>query len=194
MASTPIELGERDVTQSSQSLMDHRQSLLATPQKSSYPMDSTNEVHPHSGWVSRWHALPWKFEILSWITSLCFFIGIIVALVVFNGHSIPDLPLGINPNAIIQVLATFGEFFLMIPVTSAIGQMKWLRALQVRPVYEFRALDEASRGPWGSFVLILRRKGGYVLHSISALTVICSSSRISRPPFSFISPANSDQV
>jgi hypothetical protein len=65
-----------------------------------------------------------------------------------------------------KCVETFGEFFLMMPVASAIGQLKWLQALRVKPVYEFRAMDAASRGPWGSFVLIIRRKGGYVLCSI----------------------------
>jgi hypothetical protein len=166
---SPIELDDRDATEPPQSLIDHRQPLPATSHKTAYPKDLSNEVQQQSGWILRWHALPWKFEILSWVASLYFFIGIIVALVMFNGRSIPDLPLGINPNAIIQVLATFGEFFLMIPVTPAIGQMKWLRALQVRPVYEFRTMDEASRGPWGSFLLIMRRTGGYVLHSMRGL-------------------------
>lgn len=151
MVSTPIEL--RTVTPSH--LLGHHQSLL--------PTDSPIGTQRHRGWSSRWHSLPWKYEILSWLASLCFFIGIVVALVRFNGHAIPDLPLGITPNAIIQILETFGEFFLLIPVTSAIGQLKWLRALQTRPMYEFRVMDEASRGPWGSFVLVIRRKAGYVL-------------------------------
>ncbi|KAE9370137.1 hypothetical protein N431DRAFT_509147 [Stipitochalara longipes BDJ] len=145
----------------SQSLMDHRQLLLPTSQERDSPMDSSMMVQQHRGLSSRWRSLPWKLEILSWVISLCFFTAIVVALVVFNGHALPDLPLGINPNAIIQVLATFGEVFLIVPVTSALGQMKWLRALQVGPVDDFRAMDEASRGAWGSVLLLVRGKGGY---------------------------------
>lgn len=44
--------------------------------------------------------------------------------------------------------------------------MKWLRALQVRPVDDFRAMDEASRRAWGSVLLLVRGRGGYVLYSI----------------------------
>jgi hypothetical protein len=159
MVSTPIEL--RDVGQSSQSLM-HSQSLLSISQKRDSPLVSSVTVQQHSNSSSRWHSLPWKLEIFSWIMSLVFFIAIVVALLIFNGHALPDLPLGINPNAIIQVLATFGEAFLMVPVTSALGQMKWNRALQVRPVDDIRAVDQASRGPWGSAILLVRRRGGYV--------------------------------
>lgn len=157
MALTPIEL--RDATSSSHSLIDHRQSLLSTSQRHENPMDSSAIVLQHRSRFSRWCA-PWMPEIICWIISLCFTAGLIIALVVFEGHALPDLPLGINPNAIIQVLATFSEFFMMIPVTSALGQMKWLRALQVRPADDFCAMDDASRGPWGSFLLIVRGKGG----------------------------------
>lgn len=91
---------------------------------------------------------------------MCFFAAIVVALVVFNGNTVPDLPLEITPNAIIQVLATFGQAFLMVPVTSALGQMKWNRALRVKPVEDFRAMDEASRGVWGSVLLLVHKRGG----------------------------------
>jgi hypothetical protein len=109
-----------------------------------------------------WKKIPWLPEITSWIASLFCFIAIIIVLKVFEGQSLPRLPLNISLNAIVGLLATFGEILLMVPVASAIGQIKWLHALKKRPMNEFRLLDDASRGPWGGFVLLVRTRRGSV--------------------------------
>jgi hypothetical protein len=96
------------------------------------------------------------------IGSLLFFIATIVVLRVLDGRPLPNTRIGITPNAIIGLLATFTELLLIVPVNSAVGQLKWLRALQKKPMDDFRTIDEASRGPWGSLLLLTRRTGGYV--------------------------------
>jgi hypothetical protein len=83
---------------------------------------------------------------------------------VLNGRPLPDLQYGITPNAIIGLLATFGQALLISPVSSALGQMKWLQALEKRPINNFETLDKASRGPLGSTLLIAGRKSGYAIY------------------------------
>lgn len=102
----------------------------------------------------------WKAELGCWFASLCFFAAIIGVLKVFDGQSLPDLPFGITLGAIVGLLATFAEGFFMIPIASTLGQSKWLRARQRRTLDQFRMMDEASRGSWGSFLMLLRGKGG----------------------------------
>jgi hypothetical protein len=133
------------------------------PDSSSLSTETSPVKHSISNVSLLWtHVLLWKTEIFSWIASLLFFVSIIAVLVTFNGRPLPDLPLNITLNAIVGFLATFGEFLFMIPVASALGQSKWLRVLRKRPADDFRMLDEASRGSWGSFLLLARGKGGYV--------------------------------
>ena len=131
--------------------------------QSGSPATTSKNTALHEPRRLRWHSIPWKLEILSWIGSLCFFVATIIVLRVLDGRPIPELSFGITPNAIIGLLATFAEFLLIVPVNSAIGQIKWLQALRRRPMDDFRAIDEASRGPMGSVMLLARRKGGYVL-------------------------------
>jgi Protein of unknown function (DUF3176) len=109
---------------------------------------------------SVWHSWTWKVEILGWLGSLGCFIAIFVFLRVLDHRPLPSLRYGITPNAIIGLLASFVQILLLVPVTSSIGQLKWLRALRRRPIYTFQALDRASRGPWGSFLLLIRGSGG----------------------------------
>lgn len=151
------------------SSLDHRQSLL--PKSEDLNSEShrvaanptvgheTTPYKPPSGWS----AIPWKLEILCWIGSLCFFIAIIVVLRVLNGRPLPDLQFGIQPSAILGLLATFGQALLIAPVSSALGQIKWLQALEERPMNNFETLDKASRGSFGSTLLIAGRKSGYVI-------------------------------
>ncbi|KAM0265328.1 hypothetical protein ACHAQJ_000168 [Trichoderma viride] len=122
---------------------------------------------------SGWHSIAWKAEIFSWIASACCFIALVITLRVFDGHPLPQLKFGISPGAIIQILSSVGEFFLEISFGSGIGQLKWLNALQKKPLADFHAIDEASRGPWGSAVLIASRRGGLVA-SLGAFIVIAA--------------------
>ena len=127
------------------------------------PTPSDEAVSQRRRRSPRWIWLSWKWELISWFGGLSFFVTIIAVLGVLNGRPMPNLLFGITPNALIGLLATLAEFLLIVPVHSAVGQIKWLQALQKRPMDEFRIIDEASRGPWGSVLLLSRRKGGYVL-------------------------------
>lgn len=118
----------QDLRASSQ---DHRQSLLPKSEdlNSESPHAAANpsvdhDITPYKP-SSGWGTIPWKLEILSWIGSLCFFIAIIVVLRVLNGRPLPDLQYGIQPNAILGLLATFGQSLLIAPVSSALGQIKY---------------------------------------------------------------------
>jgi hypothetical protein len=108
-----------------------------------------------------WDRTHWKPEVGSWIASFLFLVAIIIVLAVSDGKSLPRLPLGLSVNAVIGLLGTLMEFFLMVTVSSALGQTKWFRASRSRiPMEHFYLIDESSRGPWGSFKLLVRKAGG----------------------------------
>ncbi|KAL6832197.1 hypothetical protein V8C40DRAFT_238077 [Trichoderma camerunense] len=121
---------------------------------------------------SRWHSIAWKVEVSSWIASASCFIALVIALRVFDGHPLPQLKFGITPNAIVQILSTLCEFFLEISYGSGVGQLKWLNALQKTPLADFHTIDEASRGAWGSVVLIASRRGGLVAALGAFITIV----------------------
>ncbi|KAI0109699.1 hypothetical protein GGR51DRAFT_569932 [Nemania sp. FL0031] len=116
--------------------------------------------------------LAWKGEILSWLGSLAFFIAIVGILIYVDKKLLSDLQyLRVTPNALIGLLATFAQSLLLKPVNSAVGQAKWLRSLQKRPIDDFRVIDEASRGAWGGLQLLAARKGGWIASSGAAATI-----------------------
>lgn len=64
--------------------------------------------------------------------------------------------LTVQPNTVIAVLTVIGQSLMMVPVTSALGQLKWDYFKRPRCLYHMQLMDDASRGPWGSFLLLLR--------------------------------------
>jgi len=74
-------------------------------------------------------------------------------------------------NGFIALLATLTKTGLIIPVSAAIGQRKWLRFLpnrkgndRARRIGDFEAFDEASRGSLGSAKLIISLNAWYDHH------------------------------
>lgn len=64
--------------------------------------------------------------------------------------------LSIQPNTLISVLTTLGQTLMMVPVTACIGQLKWRYFRRARHLHHMQLMDDASRGPWGSLLLLSR--------------------------------------
>jgi hypothetical protein len=71
-------------------------------------------------------------------------------------------------NGLVAFLATLIKTGLVIPVSAAIGQRKWLRFLpggkrkdRARRLGDFETFDEASRGSLGSAKLVISLNAWY---------------------------------
>ncbi|KAK8050765.1 hypothetical protein PG994_012495 [Apiospora phragmitis] len=134
--------------------------------------DDDKEAEKKKSPCSSWPLL-WKIELLTWLGSVCCFLGIVIVLATLNNKGPPDWYFESTPNAVIQLLATFAQALLMASVSAAIGQMKWLRMLQERPQVDFHRLDQSSRGPWGSLLVLISRRAGFIA-SLGALIMVLS--------------------
>jgi hypothetical protein len=103
----------------------------------------------------------WLLELISWILSAACMAGIVIMLMVLQDKRIPTWPLGLTLNAYISVLSKTASAALLLPVSEALGQLKWSRFQgdSSQKVWDFELFDNASRGPWGSFLLLIRTKG-----------------------------------
>ena len=65
---------------------------------------------------------------------------------------------------------------MLLAATESIGQAKWLLfRKQSRNLADFKTIDEASRGPWGAFLLLYRFwDGRTILASAGAFIVLAS--------------------
>lgn len=102
----------------------------------------------------------WLLEIISWIVSAICMGTIIGVLVFLNGKKLPPKgPFGLTLNASIAILAKISSAALLLPASEALGQLKWSWFQgDSKKMWDFEIFDNASRGPWGSFLLLIRTK------------------------------------
>ncbi|KNG44805.1 hypothetical protein DDE82_001492 [Stemphylium lycopersici] len=99
----------------------------------------------------------WLLEIISVTTSaLC--MGAVIGLL----HYLDDKPLNEWPPGltVITILSKIASAALILPISEAIGQLKWtwFHGKSSRDAFDFEIFDKASRGAWGSVMLLCRTK------------------------------------
>ncbi|KAI4943222.1 hypothetical protein J4E91_009662 [Alternaria rosae] len=109
----------------------------------------------------------WLFEIVSLtISAIC--MGSIIGLCVYTkDQPLSDWPLASTAQ---NVLSKIASAALILPISEAIGQLKWawFRGAKSKDMIDFEIFDKASRGAWGSFLLLFRTKG----RSLAALGAV----------------------
>jgi cellulose synthase/poly-beta-1,6-N-acetylglucosamine synthase-like glycosyltransferase len=115
----------------------------------------------------------WLWEILSIIFSSLCFVLTLVLLKVFDQKPLPQFAYGITLNAIISILTAFSKSALLVAVAGAISQLKWrwYQNTKGRSVLDTQLFDDASRGPWGSLILLVTPHS-WSLVSMGALVTI----------------------
>jgi hypothetical protein len=102
----------------------------------------------------------WWWELFSWLVSFLCAAAIVGVLAFYDGKKQPDFVVpGITLNAFVSVFAAVSKAALILPVSEAIGQLKWIWFHQDRKLWDFYTFDGASRGPWGAVMLLWTTKG-----------------------------------
>jgi hypothetical protein len=120
----------------------------------------------------------WLLEILSWLFSAICMAAVIGVLIYLKDDPLSKWALaektGLTLNAYISILSKMAGAALILPVSEALGQLKWSWFLEhSKQMWDFEIFDNASRGPWGSLLLLIRTKGR-ALAAIGALIMLCS--------------------
>jgi hypothetical protein len=80
-------------------------------------------------------------------------------------------PLGLT---IITILSKVASAALILPISEAIGQLKWswFYGQESKDAFDFEIFDKASRGAWGSVLLLFRTRGRSLAALGALLTVL----------------------
>ncbi|KAL5413526.1 hypothetical protein PMIN03_003737 [Paraphaeosphaeria minitans] len=115
----------------------------------------------------------WLLEIISWLLSALCMCAIIIMLFFLQGKPFPkQWPMNITLNAYIATLSRIASASLMLPVSEALGQLKWSWFQgHSKKMWDFELFDNASRGPWGSLMLLVRTRGTTLAALGAALTI-----------------------
>ncbi|TDZ33789.1 hypothetical protein C8035_v010915 [Colletotrichum spinosum] len=108
----------------------------------------------------------WGAALVAWLPEISWrivSIGSVVALVTvlsqFDGEQLPQWPLGLTLNTLVAFLGTLARAAFVIPVSESLSQLKWVWFRQPRTLKDFQDFDAASRGVWGSLLLLKTTKG-----------------------------------
>ncbi|KAH8707177.1 hypothetical protein GQ44DRAFT_663053, partial [Phaeosphaeriaceae sp. PMI808] len=91
-----------------------------------------------------------------------------------NNRPLHHWRLPIQINSLIAVFSTFSKSALMLVLAEGLSQLKWAHfERRYERLSHLQVFDDASRGPWGAFVFLLRmRKGFSMLAAVGALLTI----------------------
>ncbi|KAF2430984.1 hypothetical protein EJ08DRAFT_588311 [Tothia fuscella] len=101
--------------------------------------------------------------------------AIVGVLFFYDGKELPQWNLGITLNGFVSVFSNIAKASLLLPTAEALGQHRWnWFSKESRSLMDFEVLDAASRGPWGSLLLLLRaaQVRGLTLASIGAAIIL----------------------
>jgi hypothetical protein len=120
----------------------------------------------------------WLLEILSWLFSALCMAVIIGVLIYLKNDPLSKWSLaektGLTLNTFISILSKMAGAALILPVSEALGQLKWSWFLEnSKQIWDFEIFDNASRGPWGSLLLLIRTKAR-ALAAVGAMIMLCS--------------------
>lgn len=126
----------------------------------------------------------WLLEIVSWIISAICMTAIVAVLVVLRDQPVAKWPftnIGLTLNAFVSILSRVAGAALLLPVAEAIGQLKWSWFIkgQSKKMWDFEMFDNASRGPWGSLLLLIHTRG----KTIAALGALVTLFALALDPF-----------
>ncbi|KAK0753190.1 hypothetical protein B0T18DRAFT_385298 [Schizothecium vesticola] len=141
--------------------MDNKFDTLLSPSATMYEKASDDAGSLFSNQNNRkpiWKQ--WLVEGLLCLASLGSFIIITTVLAVHNGKALPEMPIGITLNTFLAFFTTFTKAAFMVPISEALSQWKWNLLVvdetkgQSRSLSTFGTLDSASRGIWGSWMVL----------------------------------------
>ena len=172
------QIGQQQTPQASSQTNQQNDTPVApssSPSTSSQTIPNVQSPSPHqklrSPWLSSWW---WWWELGAALLSVTSMLLIIVILFKVQDKPLESWKFSIQPNSLISVLTTVGKTAMLLAVAESISQLKWRYFRKPRPLNRFQEFDNASRGPWGSLVLLCGTRSRAVLASLGAFITIIS--------------------
>ncbi|EOA91783.1 uncharacterized protein SETTUDRAFT_133621 [Exserohilum turcica Et28A] len=120
----------------------------------------------------------WMLEIISWLISAICMGAIVAVLIVLRDQPASKWPfdsIGFTLNAFVSILSRIAGAALLLPVAEALGQLKWSWFIKgnSKKMWDFEMFDNASRGPWGAFLLLIHTRGKTIAALGALVTIFC---------------------
>ncbi|KAK4226425.1 hypothetical protein QBC38DRAFT_366621 [Podospora fimiseda] len=118
----------------------------------------------------------WRWwELGATFLSIISLVLVVAILFLASNRSLEKWAFPIQPNFLVAVFTTLGKSAMMVSITSSLSQLKWQHFSQKHcPLSHLDILDEASRGPWGSFTLLFRLRSIALLPCVFTFVTLAS--------------------
>lgn len=114
----------------------------------------------------------WLVELASLSLAYVSFGAIIITLLTHQDLPLPKWPSLISINTLVAVFTAIMKASMLLPIAEGVSQLKWLWFRETRPLIDLERLDLASRGPWGCFLLLVKRHTNHLAVLGALITII----------------------
>ncbi|KAK2754921.1 hypothetical protein CKAH01_05935 [Colletotrichum kahawae] len=119
-------------------------------------------ITPTKNSINRWHLSKalwnvWWLEVSSSLLGLGCLLAIVIILSVHDERPLPNWPDLISINSLIAIFTAVFKAALILPIAEGIGQLKWTWYRQPQRLDDIVLFDNATRGPWGCLLLIIKQ-------------------------------------
>jgi len=143
-------------------------SSTATPgssRQSPTPPKKPAAVKRQRGW--------WWWEIGACLLSIISTTLLFVLLTRVADSTLESWPYQIQINSVIATLTAVSRTALLVPIAACISQLKWGHFERPNRLSHLQDFDDASRGPWGSLLLLFKiNLREYLVWALSLCTVL----------------------
>lgn len=152
---------------------DYEQVDTNRPSQAVRPLLPKRIIRLVSGRLKRLWSYAWVLEISSIGIAILALAAMYITLAMHRDQPLPQWPGMISINSLIAIFTVVLKVTLMMPLAEGvafhslssalltlgigIGQLKWHWFHEPRSLIHLNRIDAASRGPWGSFLLIFSR-------------------------------------
>lgn len=121
----------------------------------------------------------WWWEIIAVLFSMSCMMASVVLLAKLNNTRLSAWSLYLQPNTILSILTTGAKSAMLLSVSTCLSQLKWshFSCRPTRPggpLSHLQDFDEASRGPWGSLLILGNFHLAAVMPATLALITVAS--------------------
>lgn len=103
----------------------------------------------------KWITDSWLLELGGLFLALLSMGALIVTLLLYQNKGVPQWGWGLTLNSLLSILSQITTVSITMVLAEALSQQKWLWFRKsARSLADFGRFDEASKGPWGSLVLL----------------------------------------
>ena len=115
-----------------------------------------------------------------WLEMVCCaiftgaFLAILTTIYSFEGRPLPEWPYHLTINTLIAIYVVILKAALLLVTAQGLGQLKWQWFERERPLNHLTKFDDASRGPWGSLILLWTLKARHIIASCGAIITVAA--------------------